>query len=155
MSDLEELYQDMIMEHNRKPRNFRLLEGADRSADGFNPFCGDTVTLYLALDGDQVADIAFQGSGCAISRASASMLTESVKGKSLAEAEKIFDAFHEMLTRGPVDEPEHDHDDDDVLGDLEMLSGVSAFPTRVKCATLSWNTFKAALRGDKETVRTE
>jgi nitrogen fixation NifU-like protein len=155
MSDLEELYQDMIMEHNRKPRNFRMLEGADRSADGFNPFCGDTVTLYLALDGDQVADIAFQGSGCAISRASASMLTESVKGKSLSEAEQIFDAFHEMLTRGPVDEPEHDHDDDDVLGDLEMLSGVSAFPTRVKCATLSWNTFKAALQGDKETVRTE
>ncbi len=155
MSDLEELYQDMIMEHNRKPRNFRMLEGADRSADGFNPLCGDTVTLYLALDGDQVADIAFQGSGCAISRASASMLTESVKGKSLSEAEQIFDAFHEMLTRGPVDEPEHDHDDDDVLGDLEMLSGVSAFPTRVKCATLSWNTFKAALQGDKETVRTE
>lgn len=155
MSELEELYQDMIMEHNRKPRNFRLLEGADRSADGFNPFCGDTITLYLALDGDQVADIAFQGSGCAISRASASMLTESVKGKSMAEAEQIFDAFHEMLTRGPVDEPEHDHDDDDVLGDLEMLSGVAAFPTRVKCATLSWNTLKAALQGDKETVRTE
>jgi nitrogen fixation NifU-like protein len=145
----------MIMEHNRKPRNFRLLEGADRSADGFNPFCGDTITLYLALDGDQVADIAFQGSGCAISRASASMLTESVKGKSLAEAERIFDAFHEMLTRGPVDEPEHDHDYDDVLGDLEMLSGVAAFPTRVKCATLSWNTLKAAMQGDKETVRTE
>ena len=155
MSELEELYQDMIMEHNRKPRNFRLLEGADRTADGFNPFCGDTITLYLALDGDKVADIAFQGSGCAISRASASMLTESVKGKSLAEAEQIFDAFHEMLTNGPVDEPEHDHDDDDVLGDLAMLSGVSAFPTRVKCATLSWNTLKAAMQGDKETVRTE
>lgn len=155
MSDLEELYQDMIMEHNRKPRNFRLLEGADRSADGFNPFCGDTITLYLALDGDKVADIAFQGSGCAISRASASMLTESVKGKTMAEAEQIFDAFHEMLTKGPVDEPEHDHEDNDVLGDLGMLSGVSAFPTRVKCATLSWNTLKAALQGDKETVRTE
>lgn len=145
----------MIMEHNRKPRNFRLLDGANRSAEGFNPFCGDTITIYLALDGDQVADIGFQGSGCAISRASASMLTESVKGKSLAEAEKIFDAFHEMLTRGPVDEAEHEHDDDDLLGDLEMLSGVSAFPTRVKCATLSWNTLKAALQGDKQTVRTE
>jgi len=155
MSELEELYQDMIMEHNRKPRNFRLLDGADRSAEGFNPFCGDTITIYLALDGDQVADIGFQGSGCAISRASASMLTESVKGKSLAEAEKIFDAFHEMLTRAPVDESEHEHDDDDLLGDLEMLSGVSAFPTRVKCATLSWNTLKAALQGDKQTVRTE
>jgi nitrogen fixation NifU-like protein len=155
MSELEELYQDMIMEHNRKPRNFRLLDGADRSAEGFNPFCGDTITIYLALDGDQVADIGFQGSGCAISRASASMLTESVKGKSLAEAEKIFDAFHEMLTRAPVDEAEHEHDDDDLLGDLEMLSGVSAFPTRVKCATLSWNTLKAALQGDKQTVRTE
>jgi nitrogen fixation NifU-like protein len=155
MSELEELYQDMIMEHNRKPRNFRLLDGADRSAEGFNPFCGDTITIYLALDGDQVADVGFQGSGCAISRASASMLTESVKGKSLAEAEKIFDAFHEMLTRAPVDEAEHEHDDDDLLGDLEMLSGVSAFPTRVKCATLSWNTLKAALQGDKQTVRTE
>jgi nitrogen fixation NifU-like protein len=155
MSELEELYQDMIMEHNRKPRNFRLLDGADRSAEGFNPFCGDTITIYLALDGDQVADIGFQGSGCAISRASASMLTESVKGKSLAEAERIFDAFHEMLTRGPVDEAEHEHDDDDTLGDLVMLSGVSAFPTRVKCATLSWNTLKAALQGNKEMVRTE
>ncbi len=155
MSELEELYQDMIMEHNRKPRNFRLLDGADRSAEGFNPFCGDTITIYLALDGDQVADIGFQGSGCAISRASASMLTESVMGKSLTEAEQIFDAFHEMLTRGPVDEAEHDQDDDDTLGDLGMLSGISAFPTRVKCATLSWNTLKAALRGDKETVRTE
>ena len=155
MSELEELYQDMIMEHNRKPRNFRLLDGADRSAEGFNPFCGDTITIYLALDGDQVADIGFQGSGCAISRASASMLTESVMGKSLTEAEQIFDAFHEMLTQGPVDEAEHEQDDDDTLGDLGMLSGVSAFPTRVKCATLSWNTLRAALRGDKETVRTE
>lgn len=145
----------MIMEHNRKPRNFRLLDGADRSAEGFNPFCGDTITIYLALDGDQVADIGFQGSGCAISRASASMLTESVMGKSLTEAEQIFDAFHEMLTRGPVDETEHEQDDDDTLGDLGMLSGISAFPTRVKCATLSWNTLRAALRGDKETVRTE
>ena len=155
MSELEELYQDMIMEHNRKPRNFRLLDGADRSAEGFNPFCGDTITIYLALDGDQVADIGFQGSGCAISRASASMLTESVMGKSITKAEQIFDAFHEMLTRGPVDEAEHEQDDDDTLGDLGMLSGVSAFPTRVKCATLSWNTLRAALRGDKETVRTE
>ena len=155
MSELEDLYQDMIMEHNRKPRNFRLLDGADRSADGFNPFCGDTISIYLALDGDQVADIGFQGSGCAISRASASMLTESVMGKSITKAEQIFDAFHEMLTRGPVNEAEHEQDDDDTLGDLGMLSGVSAFPTRVKCATLSWNTLRAALRGDKETVRTE
>ena len=155
MSELEELYQDMIMEHNRKPRNFRLLDGADRSAEGFNPFCGDTITIYLALDGDQVADIGFQGSGCAISRASASMLTESVMGKSITKAEQIFDAFHEMLTRGPVNEAEHEQDDDDTLGDLGMLSGISAFPTRVKCATLSWNTLKAALRGDKKTVRTE
>lgn len=155
MSELEELYQDMIMEHNRKPRNFRLLDGADRSAEGFNPFCGDTITIYLALDGDQVADIGFQGSGCAISRASASMLTESVMGKSITKAEQIFDAFHEMLTRGPVNEADHEQDDDDTLGDLGMLSGVSAFPTRVKCATLSWNTLRAALRGDKETVRTE
>ena len=153
MSELEELYQDMIMEHNRKPRNFRMLDGADRSSEGFNPFCGDTITIYLALYGDQVADIGFQGSGCAISRASASMLTESVMGKSIAEAEQIFDAFHEMLTRGPVAEVEHD--DDDTLGDLGILSGVSAFPTRVKCATLSWNTLKAALQENEETVSTE
>ena len=155
MSELEELYQDLIMEHNRKPRNFRLLENPDRSADGFNPFCGDTITLFLTLDDDQVTDISFQGSGCAISRASASMLTESVKSKGLTEAEQIFDAFHAMLTRDPIDDPEHEDPDDDVLGDLEMLSGVSAFPTRVKCATLSWNTLKAALEGDNETVRTE
>ena len=145
---LDGLYQDIILDHYKSPRNKGSVDHADLHSEGFNPFCGDTITLYLALDGDQVADIAFQGSGCAISRASASMLTESVKGKSLAEAERIFDAFHEMLTRGPVDEPEHDHDYDDVLGDLEMLSGVAAFPTRVKCATLSWHTLRSALEGD-------
>ena len=149
MEDLQELYQEMVMEHNWKPRNFREIEGADRSADGFNPFCGDTVTLYLALEGELIRDVAFQGSGCAISRASASMMTESVKGKTLAEAEEKFEAFHEMLTAG-----DEGHVDVDVLGDLEVLAGVSEFPTRVKCATLSWHTLKGALAGEKQ-VSTE
>ena len=152
MFDLEELYQDMIMEHNRKPRNFRKLEDSNRSADGFNPFCGDTIVLYLRLEEDRVADVGFQGSGCAISRASASMMTESIMGKSAQEAERIFDGFHKMLTRGPEAEPEHE---DDELGDLEVLAGVAKFPTRVKCATLSWHTLQAALNGQGETVKTE
>ena len=152
MTELDELYQEIIMEHNRKPRNFRKPEGADRSADGFNPFCGDTITLYVKLEGDLLADIGFQGSGCAISRASASLMTESVKGKSTEDAQRIFDAFHKMLTRGPTAEMEHE---DDELGDLEVLAGVAEFPTRVKCATLSWHTLNAALSGQEETVRTE
>ena len=140
------------MEHNLKPRNFRRLEDGNRSSDGFNPFCGDTVTLYLRMDGDSVGDVGFQGSGCAISRASASMMTESIKGKSTEEAERIFEAFHKMLTRAPGDEPDLEDDD---LGDLEVLSGVSKFPTRVKCATLSWHTLRAALEDKEGTVKTE
>jgi nitrogen fixation NifU-like protein len=150
MSELEELYQEMIMDHNRKPRNFRELEDANRSSNGFNPFCGDTVNLYLKVDGDVITDVAFQGSGCAISRASASMMTESIQGKTAAEAEKVFDAFHKMITRGP------DGDfDAEGLEDLEVLSGVSEYPVRVKCATLSWHTLRAALEGQDETVKTE
>ena len=151
MSDLDELYQELIMDHNRRPRNFRLLEHPDREANGYNPFCGDTVTLYLRLDGAEVADVAFQGSGCAISRASASMMTEAVKGKSGEDARRVFDAFHEMLTRPPDGGFEPDED----LGDLAVLSGVSEFPTRIKCATLSWHALRAALDGSGETVKTE
>lgn len=150
MSDLDELYQEIIMEHNRKPRNFRKLEDANRSADGYNPFCGDKITLYLKVDGGVISDIGFVGSGCAISRASASMMTQSVKGKSKAEAQEIFDAFHKMLTRALGADF-----DASKLGDLEILSGVSEFPTRVKCASLGWHTLNAALRGQGEPVSTE
>ena len=151
MSELDELYQELIMDHNRRPRNFRPIERPDREANGYNPFCGDTVTLYLKMDGADVADVAFQGSGCAISRASASMMTEAVKGKSGEEARQVFDAFHEMLTHPPDSEFEPD----DALGDLEVLSGVSEFPTRIKCATLSWHALRSALDGGGETVKTE
>ena len=144
MDDLQELYQEIVMDHNWKPRNFREIERADRSADGFNPFCGDTITLYLTIENDVINDVAFQGSGCAISRASASMMTESVKGNSLVDAEKKFEAFHEMLTGGGPDNIALE-----ILGDLEILAGVSEFPTRVKCATLSWHTLKGALAGEK------
>ena len=150
MSELEELYQEIIMEHNRKPKNFRTLDNADRSANGFNPFCGDTITLYLDMADDVITEVGFQGSGCAISRASASMMTESIKGKSSAEAEAIFEDFHQMLTRGP-----DGSFDPDRLGDLELLAGVSEFPTRIKCAVLSWHTLKAALKGQEGTVKTE
>lgn len=150
MSDLQELYQEIVMEHNWRPRNFRKLDDATCSANGFNPFCGDTITLYVALQDDQIVDIAFQGSGCAISRASASLMTESVKGKTRAEAEKLFDALHEMLTRGPSEDVE----DEEELGDLVALAGVAELPTRVKCATLAWHALKGALAGE-ERVSTE
>ena len=150
MSDLEELYQEMVMEHNRRPRNFRRLEGADRTAEGFNPFCGDAIALDISLEGDVIADIGFEGSGCAISRASSSLMTDSVKGKSREETQDIFDAFHRMMTHAP-----EESSDADILGDLEMLAGVSEFPVRVKCATLSWHTLKAALEGKKNAISTE
>ena len=149
MSELEELYQEIIMEHNRKPRNFRALEDA-QSADGFNPFCGDQITLYLKIDDDVVTDVGFQGSGCAISRASASMMTESIKGKSQTDIRAIFDDFHHMITGDSDTEL-----DSELLGDLELLAGVSEFPTRIKCATLSWHTLQAALKGQEGRVQTE
>ena len=138
------------MEHNWKPRNFQRLEEANGTANGFNPFCGDEITLYLNLEDDVVTDVGFQGSGCAISRASASMMTEGIKGKTRGEVEKMFDAFHQMITRGP-----EESFDSDFLGDLEVFAGVTEFPTRVKCATLSWHTLRAALKGQEETVKTE
>jgi nitrogen fixation NifU-like protein len=151
MSELEELYQEVIMDHNLKPRNFQRIQNSDRSSDGFNPFCGDSLTLYVNLDGEKIKDIGFQGSGCAISRASASMMTEAVHGKSEKEAEQLFETFHKLLTQKQGDN-EPDPDD---LGDLELLSGVSKFPTRVKCATLSWHTLRSALKNQGETVKTE
>ena len=149
MSDLQDLYQEVVMDHNRRPRNFRKLEDANRSAKGYNPICGDQLTLYLKVEDDVITDVGFQGSGCAISRSSASMMTESVKGRSVAEAAEIFEAFHQMLT-----EPGADHDYD-LLGDLESMSGVSEFPIRIKCAVLSWHTLHAALEDQEEPVSTE
>ena len=150
MSDLRDLYQDVILEHSKTPRNYRELPAADHKAEGFNPLCGDRFTVYVTLDGDTIRDISFQGSGCAISKSSASMMTQSVKGKTLAEAEKIFERFHEMVT-GHVPATENETE----LGKLTVFSGVSEFPVRVKFATLAWHTLNAALEGKQDAVSTE
>ena len=150
MSDLRELYQDVILDHHKKPRNFRKQENA-RHVEGFNPLCGDKVTVYVKLDGDVIRDVSFQGSGCAISTASASMMTESLKGKTRAEAEELFKNFHAVLT-GQNQEAMHE----DKMGKLVVFSGVREFPVRVKCATLPWHTFHAALEDEEsKTVSTE
>jgi len=150
MSDLRDLYQDVILEHSKTPRNYRELPAANHKAEGFNPLCGDRFTVYVTLDGDAIRDVSFQGSGCAISKASASMMTQSVKGKTTAEAEKIFERFHEMVTgRAPANRDESE------LGKLTVFSGVSEFPVRVKCATLAWHTLHAALEGTQDSVSTE
>ena len=148
MYDLDDLYQEVIMDHNRRPRNFRKPSDANREAEGFNPLCGDQITLYLAVDGDMIADVGFQAIGCAISKASASMMTESVKGLSLKDAGKVFEEFHRMITREDFDP--------DVLGDAELLEGVSRYPARIKCAALSWHALNSVLEGNQEnTVTTE
>jgi nitrogen fixation NifU-like protein len=150
MADLSELYQQVILDHNKKPRNFKTLENPTRKQEGYNPLCGDQLTLYVELDGDVIKDIGFQGSGCAISKASASMMTAALKGKTQAEAEVLFDEFHRMV-KGELDpntEPHH-------LGRLTIFQGVREFPARVKCASLSWHTAHAALQGAHETVSTE
>jgi nitrogen fixation NifU-like protein len=138
MSDLSDLYQEVILDHNRRPRNFGVLEQPTHHAEGHNPLCGDRLTLHLRLDGDVVSEIAFQGSGCAISRASASLMTDSVKGRSLADVRSLFERFHRMVTT-PPDVAVED------LGKLSVLAGVREFPVRVKCASLAWHTLKAAL----------
>ena len=150
MSDLQELYQDMVIDHNSRPRNFRKPQDATRSVDGYNPLCGDRYTLYLKVDGDLISDIAFQGYGCAISKASASMMTEAVRGRPRGHAVDLFDSFHRMLLRPPG----ADFDPDEV-GDLEALSGVNEYPARIKCAVLSWHTLRAALDGSEDSVTTE
>ena len=149
MSELSDLYQDTILEHNKNPRNFREIEGADRTADGNNPLCGDALRVYVDLEGDTVKDVSFKGSGCAISKASASMMTQVVKGKSKEEAETIFEEFHRMVTGGLDIETEENS-----LGKLKIFAGVLEFPARVKCASLSWHTLHAALHGE-EVVSTE
>ena len=149
MSGLSDLYQEILLEHNSKPRNFRKVEDASATAVGYNPLCGDQITLYLKVVDDVVEDVGFQGVGCAISRASASMMTQSIKGRSLDDAHVIFDAFHNMITH-PHEEPDYD-----TLGDLETLSGVNEYPTRIKCAVLAWHTMRSALNDDGQTVTTE
>lgn len=146
MSELSELYQQVILDHNKKPRNFHKLENANRKAEGFNPLCGDQLNIYLNIDGDRVTDISFEGSGCAISKASASMMTQAVKGKSQAEVEQLFDEFHRMVTGALDEDIEPNH-----LGKLKIFAGVREFPVRVKCATLSWHTMHAALNNQPST----
>jgi nitrogen fixation protein NifU and related proteins len=149
MTDLQDLYQDLILDHGRRPRNFKALDGAAGTAEGYNPLCGDKVKIYVKMDGDVVKDISFEGAGCAISTASASIMTETLKGKTRAEAEELFQTFHDLVTgqKAQLDAPE--------LGKLAVFSGVSEFPIRVKCATLSWHTLRAALNGQGEIISTE
>ena len=149
MSNLEALYQEVILDHNRKPRNFREMENADYKVEGRNPLCGDEVTLWLKLDGDKVGDVSFKGTGCAVSKSSASLMTAAVKGKTIAETREIFDRFHDMIT-GKMSEPDRVK-----MGSLAALGGVSKFPLRVKCASLSWHALKSALDGKGEIVSTE
>jgi len=150
MSELGDLYQEVILDHNRRPRNFHELTGANRKAEGYNPLCGDRLTLYLRVEEGVIRDVGFLGAGCAISKASASMMTEALKGKSEKEAEKIFEAFHRMVT-GTAN---GDFDPAD-LGKLAIFEGVREFPVRVKCASLAWHTLRAALAASDEFVTTE
>jgi nitrogen fixation protein NifU and related proteins len=143
MSNLDALYQELILEHNRRPRNYRVMEGADRMVESHNPLCGDALTLWLKLDGERVADASFQGSGCAISRASASLMTDAVKGKTRAEAESLFTSFHDLVT-GKLN-VETDPAAKAALGSLRALGGVARFPIRVKCASMAWHALRSAL----------
>ena len=149
MSELSELYQQVILDHNKKPRNFRKLETANHTAEGYNPLCGDQLTVYLNLEDDFVKEVGFEGSGCAISKAAASMMTQAVKGKSKEQAENMFKEFHSMVT-GELDEETQENS----LGNLKIFAGVREFPVRVKCATLPWHTMLAALH-KQDQVSTE
>lgn len=149
MSELNDLYQEVILDHNKNPRNFREIENASQTADGNNPLCGDALRVYVQMEDDKVKDVAFKGSGCAISKASASMMTQVVKGKSKEEAETLFNEFHRMVLGEMDEEAEENH-----LGKLKIFAGVREFPARVKCASLSWHTLHAALQGE-EMVSTE
>jgi nitrogen fixation NifU-like protein len=140
MSDVTDLYQEVILDHNRRPRNFRVIDPASAVQEGYNPLCGDRLTLYVSLEGNLIKDVAFQGSGCAISKASASIMTEVLKGRTVDEARALFERFHRLITSDPS-APAED------LGKLSALAGVREFPTRVKCASLAWHTLKAAVSG--------
>jgi nitrogen fixation protein NifU and related proteins len=150
MADLDDLYQEVILDHNRSPRNFRVIGDANRKANGYNPLCGDQVTVYVKFEDGVIKDISFQGSGCAISKASASMMTSELKGKTAAQAHELFDNVHKMLT-GEAKAGE----DGGKVGKLEILSGVCKFPARVKCASLAWHTVNSALEGRGEVASTE
>ncbi len=149
MSDLGDLYQEVVLDHGKRPRNFGPLEGATHRAEGLNPLCGDRITVYAKLDGGVVRDLRFEGSGCAISKASASMMTGILKGKTTEDVDALFERFHRLVTEGPRPEDEGE------LGKLAVFGGVHEYPTRVKCATLSWHALRAALRGAGEPVSTE
>ena len=148
MSDLRDLYQEVILDHGKSPRNFHTLEAPAEHAEGYNPLCGDRVTVYVRTEGDRIADVSFVGDGCAISKASASMMTGAVKGKARTEADRLFHAFHDLVTGAPGADPE-------ALGKLAAFGGVSEFPARVKCASLAWHTLQAALAGTHDPVTTE
>jgi nitrogen fixation NifU-like protein len=141
--DLRELYQEVILDHSKRPRNFRALAGANRHAEGHNPLCGDRAAVYLLVEGDVVRDVSFEGSGCSISTASASMMTDALKGKTVAEAKALFERFHELVTADPSKAAAASAE----LGKLAVFAGVHEFPMRVKCASLAWHTMKAALEG--------
>jgi nitrogen fixation NifU-like protein len=144
MSDLTDLYQEVILDHNRRPRNFRTIASPSHHAEGYNPLCGDRLNLYVQVSGDTITDVAFEGSGCAISKASASLMTDALKGKTVSEANSLFERFHRVVTT-PPDQPVED------LGKLSVLAGVREFPVRVKCASLAWHTLKAALDREQTT----
>ena len=147
MFDIHELYQEIIMDHNRRPRNYQVIDGADMKAVGYNPLCGDEITLYLNVRDGTIEDVGIQATGCAISKASASMMTEGIKGRTVEEAENIFEKFRELIKGEELDD-----EDLELLGDLELLSGVSRYPARIKCAVLSWHTLKSALNGSTDGV---
>jgi len=144
MGDLTDLYQEVILDHNKRPRNFRAIPSSSHHAEGYNPLCGDRLNLYVQVDGDVITDVAFQGSGCAISKASASLMTDAVKGGTVEQARALFERFHHVVTT-PPDQPVED------LGKLSVLAGVREFPVRVKCASLAWHTLKAALAREART----
>jgi len=150
MSDLRSLYQEIILDHNRNPRNFRAIENADRTVEGYNPLCGDHYTIYVKFENGRIADISFQGSGCAISKASASIMSATLKGKTTEEAEALFELFHHLV-KGEIDAASRLEE----LGKLAAFAGVSEFPARVKCASLAWHTMHGALQSNVKTVSTE
>jgi nitrogen fixation NifU-like protein len=148
-SELQDLYQEVVLDHGKRPRNFREVEGANHRAQGHNPLCGDQITVTVKVEDGVIRDVGFQGQGCAISRASASLMTGAVKDRTREEAERLFEQVHKLVTEGPADV------NTEVLGKLTVLSGVSEFPARVKCASLAWHTLRAALRGEAEPISTE
>jgi nitrogen fixation protein NifU and related proteins len=148
--DLRELYQEVILDHNKRPRNFRVPDPMNRKAEGYNPLCGDKITVFMYVEGNTIKDLGFQGTGCAISKASASMMTDALKGKTMSEATAFFEQFHAMVTAPATSEVKTD-----ALGKLAVLSGVREYPMRVKCASLAWHTMKAAMTAEHEVVSTE